>query len=199
MSVSHLIEDATRWLAWSGIILGIVTLISFAFNWSIKFRLTGSTIFTLLLSASCWAFNQSYTPPFTAEGSKYAPIVYDNGYDLVVAQASNDFPTEAIKPTLEQIAGNLKGGGRNGAIVNVRLRKIEEAGIGISRPVIIGEVLRDIGKNLTFEFTQPKETKSLDVEEEVLDEFNESIEANFEETLNSNEILKITTEINSDY
>ena len=134
MSMSEVIQDVSKWLAWGGSGLGILTVLAYLFNWGIKFRLTGTTIFTLLLSASCWAFEQSYTPPFNVEGYKYAPIVYDNGFDLVVAQASNDFPKEAIKPTLLQIAGNLKGGGRNGAQVKVRLRKIESAGDGTAKP-----------------------------------------------------------------
>ena len=144
MSMTEVIQDATKWLAWGGSGLGVATILAYIFSWGIKFRLTGITIFTLLLSASGWAFNQSYTPPFNVEGYKYAPIVYDNGFDLVVAQASNDFPEDAIKPTLMQIAGNLKGGGRNGAQVKVRLRKIESAGNGISRPIILGEVINDL-------------------------------------------------------
>ena len=151
MSMSEVIQDATRWLAWSGSGLGILTILAYLFKWGIKFRLTGASIFTLLLSASCWAFEQSYSPPFNVEGYKYAPIVYDNGFDLVVAQASTDFPKEAIKPTLLQIAGNLKGGGRNGAQVKVRLRKIESVGEGISKPIILGEIINDLKESKIIE------------------------------------------------
>ena len=151
MSMSEVIQDITKWLAWGGSGLGIFTILAYAFKWGIKFRLTGATIFTLLLSASCWAFEQSYTPPFNVEGYKYAPIVYDNGFDLVVAQASKDFPKEAIKPTLLQIAGNLKGGGRNGAQVKVRLRKIESAGDGVSKPIILGEIINDLKESKIIE------------------------------------------------
>ncbi|WP_307613569.1 Ycf51 family protein [Prochlorococcus marinus] len=145
--MSEVIQNATKWLAWGGAGLGLLTILAYLFSWGIKFRLTGITIFTLLLSASCWAFEQSYTPPYNVEGYKYAPIVYDNGFDLVVAQATNDFPEEAIQPTLQQIAGNLKGGSRNGAQVKVRLRKIEPAGDGISKPIILGEVMNDLKKS----------------------------------------------------
>ena len=154
MSMSEVIQDVTKWLAWGGSGLGVFTVLAYLFRWGIKFRLTGITIFTLLLSASCWAFNQSYTPPVNVEGYKYAPIVYDNGYDLVVAQASNDFPKDAIKPTLLQIAGNLKGGGRNGAQVKVRLRKIESAGNGISQPIIIGEIINDLKESKIIELPE---------------------------------------------
>tara|TARA_Y100001968_G_scaffold101697_1_gene91662 strand:+ start:3949 stop:4482 length:534 start_codon:yes stop_codon:yes gene_type:complete len=149
--MSEVIHDVTKWLAWGGSCLGALTILAYLAGWGMKFRLTGISIFTLLLSASCWAFEQSYTPPFNVEGYKYAPIVYDNGYDLVVAQASNDFPEESIKPTLLQIAGNLKGGGRNGAQVNVRLRKIDSAGDGISKPIILGEIIKDLKESKIIE------------------------------------------------
>ncbi len=154
MSISEVIQDVTRWLAWGGLGLGLVTILAYITGWGIKFRLTGITIFTLLLSGSCWAFAQSYTPPVNVEGYKYAPIVYDNGYDLVVAQASNDFPEEAIKPTLLQIAENLKGGGRNGAQVYIRLRKIESKGDGISKPIILGEVIKDLKESKIIELPE---------------------------------------------
>ena len=168
MSMIEVIQYATKWLAWAGSGLGVLTILAYLLGWGIKFRLTGTTIFTLLLSASCWAFNQSYTPPFNVEGYKYAPIVYDNGFDLVVAQASNDFPEEAIKPTLLQIAGNLKGGGRNGAQVKVRLRKVESAGDGISQPIILGEVINDLKESKIIEL--PDRNYSLN--EDLLDKDN---------------------------
>ena len=150
MSMTEVIKEATLWLAWGGAGLAVLALIAFLIGWGAKFQLTGATIFTLLLSASCWAFEESYTPPVNIEGYKYAPIVYDNGFDLVVAQAPDDFPNESIKPTLLQIAGNLKGGGRRNAMVRIRIRKLEPAGNGITRPIILGEVVRDIEKNTTL-------------------------------------------------
>ncbi len=163
MSIIEVIQVATKWLAWGGSGLGVLTFLAYLFSWGIKFRLTGITIFTLLLSASCWAFDQSYTPPLKVEGYKYAPIVYDNGFDLVVAQASNDFPDEAIKPTLLQIAGNLKGGGRNGAQVKVRLRKVESAGQGVSKPIILGEVINDLKESTIIELPERNYSESKDL------------------------------------
>ena len=150
MSISQILQDATSWLAWSGIALIAITLLFFIFDWGGKFRLVGATIFTLLLSGSCWAFTQSYRPPVTIEGALYAPVVYDNGSDLVVAQAAEGFPDEAIQPTLEQIAGNLKGGGANRSLVHVRIRKLEPINSETSRPIILGEVIRDVVNNQTL-------------------------------------------------
>ena len=155
MSISQLLQEVTVWLAWSGLGLGFMTIVAFLFNWGIKFRLVGTAIFTLLLSGSCWAFNQSYTPPRTFEGAMYTPVVYDNGGNLVVAQVQADFPSEAIDPSLQQLSENLKGGGRNGAEITVRIRKLEDNSPGISKPIILGEAIRDSLTNTTT--IQPKE------------------------------------------
>ena len=155
MSISQFLQEATIWLAWSGLALGFITIIAVLLNWGVKFRLVGTTIFTLLLSGSCWAFNESYTPPRTFEGAMYTPVVFDNGGNLVVAQVQADFPSEAIEPSLQQLSENLKGGGRNGAEITVRIRKIEDHSPGISTPIILGEAIRDSLTNTTT--IQPKE------------------------------------------
>ncbi len=158
MNLTQLIKESTTWFGWLGLGLVGLTLISFIIGWKEKFRLVGATVFSLLLCASSWAFTESYTPPFTVEGAKYLPVVYDNGSNLVVAQAPANFPDEAIKPTLEQIAGNLKGGGRSGGIVKVRIRKLEPAGADVSRPKVLGEVLRDLRQDITISTQQTNKT-----------------------------------------
>ena len=75
--------------------------------------------------------------------------------NLVVAQVQADFPSEAIEPSLQQLSENLKGGGRNGAEITVRIRKIEDHSPGISTPIILGEAIRDSLTNTTT--IQPKE------------------------------------------
>mgnify|MGYP001166366337 CR=1 FL=1 len=157
MTIVQLIETSQSWLVWLAIGLAALALLSFLFKWDIRFRLIGATIFTTLLCGSCWAFVSSYTPPFKVEGALYAPIVYDNGNDLVIAQASKDFPKESIQPTLEQIAGNLKGGGRKRQNVIVRLRKVQSSTEGIDNPIIIGEVIRNINEGITTNSTQEYE------------------------------------------
>jgi len=149
MTLDQLLQDTTTWLAWIGLALAVLTLISFVIRWGPRFRLIGTTIFTFLLSGSCWAFSVSYTPPFVVEGAKYAPVVYDNGNNLVIAQAAQDFPNEAIEPTLKQIAGNLKGRSLNSGLVHVRLRQVQQAGEGVSIPIILGEVTNIVDKTTT--------------------------------------------------
>ncbi len=111
-----------------------------------RFRLVGVTSFTLLLAASCAAFAVSYSPRLTIAGALPVPVVYDNGGDLVVAAAGADFPNEAVAPTLEQLASNLRGSGRNSSdrLVHVRLRQLLPQADGSNRPVVLGEAVREL-------------------------------------------------------
>ena len=147
MSFFELLENSPKIFGSFGIFLFMVTLIAFIFNFGFKFRITGATIFSLLLSLSSWAFIQSYTEKVTIEGSKYLPIVYDNGFDLVIAKAEDEFPEESIKPTLEQLSENLRKGSRSGANVKIKIRKLEKISDGVSKPVIIGEAQKNIRMN----------------------------------------------------
>jgi len=124
-----------------------VSFIAFIFNFSFKFRIIGATIFSLLLSLSSWAFIQSYSEKIVIEGAKYLPIVYDNGFDLIIAKADDDFPKESIEPTLEQLSENLRKGSRSGANVKIKIRKVEKISDGVSKPVVIGEVQKNVKMN----------------------------------------------------
>jgi hypothetical protein len=140
MSFDQLLLTAAPWLGWSGLGLGVLTAVGFLARWGIRFRLVGISSFTLLLAVSCWAFGVSYTPPVVVEGAVRAPIVFDNGNDLVVAQVPTDLAPSTVQATLEQLEGNLRGSGRSSRTVLVRLRGIETEGDGQSHPVILGEV-----------------------------------------------------------
>ena len=145
MPLPEFLEVSSKWLAWSGLGLSALTGIAFVSRWGLRFRLVGVSSFTFLLAVSCWAFSISYSPPVRLEGAVQVPIVFDNGTDLVVAQASIDFPKEAITPTLNQIAANLRPGGRN-AEVRVRLRQLQAVSEGTSKPVVLGETKRDFSQ-----------------------------------------------------
>ena len=147
MSFFELLENTPKIFGFFGIFLFICTIAAFIFNFGFKFRITGATIFSLLLSLSSWAFIQSYSEKAILEGALYLPVVYDNGYDLIIAKAQNDIPAEAIEPTLKQLSQNLRKGSRSGANVRIKIRKIEKVSEGISKPVIIGEVIKDIKMN----------------------------------------------------
>jgi hypothetical protein len=96
---------------------------------------------------SSWAFIQSYTEKVVIESAKYVPIVYDNGFDLIIAKADDDFPEESIEPTLKQLSENLRKGSRSGANVKIKIRKLEKISDGVSKPVVIGEVQKNVKMN----------------------------------------------------
>ncbi|NCG16999.1 MAG: hypothetical protein GWP23_08610 [Synechococcales cyanobacterium H12SWP_bin.12] len=145
MPLPELLEGSSKWLAWSGLGLSVLTVIAFVTRWGMRFRLVGVSSFTFLLAVSCWAFSISYSPPVRVEGALQVPIVFDNGTDLVVAKASSDFADGAITPPLDQIAANLRPGGRNRE-VRVRLRQLQAVSEGTSRPVVLGETKRDFSQ-----------------------------------------------------
>ena len=147
MSFYELLESTPKIFGLLGILLFLVTLISFILNLNFKFRITGATIFSLLLSLSSWAFIQSYSENIKIEGAKYVPIVYDNGFDLIIAKADDDFPEESIEPTLKQLSENLRKGSRSGANVKIKIRKLEKISNDVSKPVVIGEVQKNVEMN----------------------------------------------------
>ncbi len=139
MSFFELLESFPKIFGVIGLLLFLFTLISFFLNLSYKFRLTGASIFAFLLSISSWAFLQSYSENIKIDGALYLPIVYDNGSNLIIAKANSDFPSEAIEPTLNQIASNLKKGSRSGINVKIRIRGLEKISEDVSKPIILGE------------------------------------------------------------
>ena len=140
MSFFELLESSPKIFGIIGVILFFITLITFFFNLSLKFRLTGATIFSFLLSIFSWAFLQSYSEVVKIDGAVYLPIVYDNGSDLIIAKADKDFLEESIEPTLKQISSNLKRGSRSGRKVKIRIRRLEKISDSISKPIVLGEI-----------------------------------------------------------
>ena len=147
MSFFELLEKTPIIFGFLGILLFLLTIVGFIFDFGPKYRMTGATIFSLILSLSSWAFIQSYSEKISIDGSRYLPIVYDNGFDLVIAKAENDFPEEAIEPTLKQLSENLRKGSRSGANVKIKIRKIEQVSNDVSKPVIIGEIEKSVKMN----------------------------------------------------
>ena len=147
MSFFELLENTPKIFAFLGIILFLFTIIAFIFNLNFKFRTVGATIFSIILSLSSWAFIQSYSEKVVVEGAKYVPIVYDNGFDLIVGKADENFPEDAIEPTLNQLSKNLRRGSRSGANVKIKIRKLEKISKDVSKPVIIGEIEKTVKMN----------------------------------------------------
>ena len=147
MSFFELLENTPKIFGFLGIFLFFGTLTAFIFNFDFRFRITGAAIFSLLLCLSSWAFIQSYTEKIKVDGARYVPVVYDNGFDLIVTKADINFPEEAIEPTLKQLSENLKKGSRSGSKVKIKIRKLEKISNDVSKPVIIGEIEKSFNMN----------------------------------------------------
>ena len=147
MALDQLLLTAAPWLAWSGLGLGGLTIVAFLAGWGLRFRLVGVSSFTLLLAVSSWAFAVSYQPPVVVDGAIRAPIVFDNGNDLVVAQVKPNLDPITVEATLEQLAGNLRGSGRGSNVVTVRLRALQPIADGLCQPVILGETELDFRRS----------------------------------------------------
>lgn len=147
MSFFELLESSPKIFGIIGLILFLGTIVSFILNLNFKFRLTGASIFSFLLSISSWAFLQSYSENIKIEGAIYLPIVYDNGSDLIIAKANENFPSEAIEPTLKQISQNLKRGSRSGLNVTIRIRDQKRVSNDTSKPIILGEIQKSFITN----------------------------------------------------
>lgn len=146
MAADPILLQAGQWLGAAGGALAVTTVVAFLARWGVRFRLVGITSFTVLLAVSCLAFSVSYRPRISVEGAVVVPIVYDNGADLVVAAAPDDLPADAIAPTIDQLALNVRGGGRTSpdGQVRVRLRRLETTTDGTSRPVVLAERRKDL-------------------------------------------------------
>ena len=147
MSFFELLQNTPKIFGFFGIFLFICAIAAFIFNFDFKFRIIGATIFSFLLSLSSWAFIQSYSEKVVIEDAKYVPIVYDNGFDLIIAKTDDDFPEDSIRPTLEQLSENLRKVSRSGANVKIKIRKLEKISEGVSKPVVIGEVQKTVKMN----------------------------------------------------
>jgi hypothetical protein len=147
MQTDPILLEAGRWRGVASGGLFVLMLLGFRLGWGVRFRLVGVTSFTTLLAISCVAFAVSYRPRLLIEGAVAVPIVYDNGADLVIAAAPADLAEAAVAPSLEQVARNLRGSGRNttDGLVTVRLRRIVAEADGLDRPVVLAEVQRNLG------------------------------------------------------
>ena len=66
---------------------------------------------------------------------------------MIIAKADDDFPEESIEATLEQLSENLRKGSRSGANVKIKIRKLEKISDGVSKPVVIGKVQKNVKMN----------------------------------------------------
>jgi hypothetical protein len=146
MAADPILLTAGKWLGAASGVLALTTIAGYLSRWGIRFRLVGVTSFTALLAVSCLTFAVSYSPRVQLAGAVSVPVVFDNGIDLVVATAPDGLADAAAAATVQQVALNLRGGGRSSAdnLVHVRLRRVETVAPGLSKPVVLAEATRSL-------------------------------------------------------
>ena len=146
MAADPILMTAGKWLGAASGVLALTTIAGYLSRWGIRFRLVGVTSFTALLAVSCLTFAVSYSPRVQLAGAVSVPVVFDNGIDLVVAAAPDGLADGAAAATVQQVALNLRGGGRSSSdnLVHVRLRRVETVAPGLSKPMVLAEATRSL-------------------------------------------------------
>jgi len=85
-----------------------------------------------------------------ATGTGTSATVANGKTVIAYAKADDGTPEKSIEPTLEQLSENLRKGSRSGANVKIKIRKLEKISDGISKPVVIGEVQKNVKMNLSL-------------------------------------------------
>lgn len=135
---------------WSGIlvlVLAVITLLSFLFQWGIRFRLVGATgllgVLTIgLFALSIVPFSRTLIP-----GAIRFSLVYDNGGNQTVIAVPPQVTESELDATLRQAAADLFSYGRLSGVDNqltIRARTIIHPKPGVSRPVFLGQVKRSL-------------------------------------------------------
>lgn len=139
----------TQWSGYATLTFLVLTIAAFLFKWGIRFRLVGTTGFMIVLSIGLFGlslglFNRSVVP-----GAVRYSLVYDNGSNLAVVAVQPDISLSEVDATLRQASNDLFSYGRIGKGDNrftVRLRVINHLEPGVSEPLYLGQVRREIAR-----------------------------------------------------
>ena len=148
----------TQWSAYATLAFAVWAIAAFLFKWGIRFRLVGTTGFMVVLTIGLFGlslglFNRNVVP-----GATHYSLVYDNGSNLAVVSVKPDVSLAEVDATLRQASGDLFSYGRIGSgddRFTVRLRTIQHPEPGISEPIYLGQIRREIAM---------RDTADLDIE-----------------------------------
>ncbi|MEM8603162.1 MAG: Ycf51 family protein [Cyanobacteria bacterium P01_H01_bin.121] len=151
LSSSELLELSK----WAGIAtLGMIalTLLAFALQWGIRFRLVGVSGFFLVLVAGSFGLSLGLYERVNLDGALPYTTVYDTGGTRVVLKIPTELETEvdaaAVETTLREAAFNLFSSGRYGQLgenkLLIKLRTVSHPAPGISEPLYLGSVKRSL-------------------------------------------------------
>jgi len=135
---------------WSGILtvaFAALAVLSFIFQWGIRFRVVGATGFMGVLTFGLFALS---LVPFTRTavvGAVHYSQVYDNGGPQVVISVPPKVTESQLEATLQQAAADLFSYGRvaqSQTQMTIRARTIIHPAKGVSEPLYLGQVKRSL-------------------------------------------------------
>ncbi len=130
------------------IAIAVLMVVGLAAKWGFRFRLVGVTGFMIVLTVGLFGLGWGLAPRAAFPGASRYAMIYDNGNSQVVIAVPDAHLTyEQTEATLRQAANDLYSYGRGGAAdgkMHIRLRTIAHPEIGVSTPLYLGEVARDL-------------------------------------------------------
>lgn len=140
---------ATQWAGVLTLAFGVLTGLSFVFQWGIRFRLVGATGFMGVLTGGLFALALvPFTHPVIPGAVRFS-TVYDTGGSYAVIAVPPTITESELDATLRQAATNLFSPGRLSQRVNqltIRARTMIHPEAGVSKPLYIAQVKRSLLK-----------------------------------------------------
>ena len=139
-----------QYFQWSGIAtlaVAVLTILALVLQWGFKYRLVGATGFMGVLTAGLFGLSLVPIVHTSVPGSLHYSLIYDNGSDRATIVVATPVSETALDATLRQAAADLYSYGRSGAAdkqLKVRARTVIHPQIGVSEPLVLGEVTRSL-------------------------------------------------------
>jgi len=136
--------EATKYMGIATLVMGGLTLLTFAFGWGFRFRLVGVTGFMGVLTVGLFGLSFQPLVRTTVPGAVPFQTVYDSGGAQVVIKVPDTITESQLDATLRQAAANLFNPSRlsaqSEAASTIRARTILHESGGRSHLLYLGQV-----------------------------------------------------------
>ncbi len=140
-----------KYFQWSGIAtlaFAALTILALILKWGFKYRLVGATGFMGVLTVGLFGLSLVPIVHSNVSGALHYALIYDNGSDRATIAVATPITETGLDATLRQAAADLYSYGRSGAVdrqLKIRARTVIHPRIGVSEPLVLGEVTRSMG------------------------------------------------------
>jgi Protein of function (DUF2518) len=142
------ILEYTKYSGIATVAIAVLMIIGLVAKWGFRFRLVGITGFMIVLTVGLFGLSLGLAPRIAFPGASQYTVIYDNGNNqAVIAVANAHLNYEQTEATLRQAAQDLYSYGRVGdtdRTMHIRLRTLAHPQAGVSEPLYLGEVARDL-------------------------------------------------------